>query len=71
MREHKYGEAGHRLRCSAAVPGCEFKHRPGARLGNWRRDAAPTRRRGRLRYSGPESLLSRQTGLSALRSALP
>ncbi len=43
---------------SAAVPGCEFLHRPGA--GNkcdeefcgthWRRDAARTRRRGRLRY---------------------
>ena len=36
--------------CSAAVPGCEFAHRPGARSWNWRRDAALTRRRGRLRY---------------------
>ena len=36
--------------CSAAVPGCGFKHRPGARSLNWRRDAATTRRRGRLRY---------------------
>jgi hypothetical protein len=43
---------------SAAVPGCECWHRPGARLGrgktrrarNWRRDAAKTRRRGRPRY---------------------
>jgi hypothetical protein len=42
--------------CSAAVPGCGFGHRPGARFCNWRRgqnsrrDAAVTRRRGRLRY---------------------
>jgi hypothetical protein len=36
--------------CSAAVPGCGFWHRPGARTRNWRRDAASTRRRGRLRY---------------------
>jgi hypothetical protein len=35
---------------SAAVLGCEFKHRPGACPSNWRRDAATTRRRGRLRY---------------------
>ena len=40
-------------RCSAAVPGCEFRHRPGACLHSgqvWRRDAARTRRRGRPRY---------------------
>src|SRR5258705_352 len=35
---------------SAAVPGCEFQHRPGALCFrsttiNWRRDAATTRRR--------------------------
>jgi hypothetical protein len=30
---------------SAAVLGCGFGHRPGARLRNWRRDAAITRRR--------------------------
>ena len=36
---------------SAAVPGCEFQHRPGACARNWRRDAARTRRRRRLRYS--------------------
>ena len=35
---------------SAAVPGGGFGHRPGARFCNWRRDAAATRRRGRLRY---------------------
>ncbi len=40
---------------SAAVPGCGFEHRPGASsFGSanihWRRDAATTRRRGRLRY---------------------
>lgn len=35
---------------SAAVPGCGFEHRPGARSSHWRRDAAITRRRGRLRY---------------------
>ena len=40
---------------SAAVLGCEFAHRPGAcssQSGHiyWRRDAAGTRRRGRLRY---------------------
>ena len=35
---------------SAAVLGGGFGHRPGARFGNWRRDAAATRRRGRLRY---------------------
>jgi hypothetical protein len=41
---------------SAAVHGGGFKHRPGARFCNWRRhqnsrrDAAATRRRGRLRY---------------------
>ncbi|MBI4327413.1 MAG: hypothetical protein HY674_19440 [Chloroflexi bacterium] len=35
---------------SAAVPGCEFEHRPGACPPNWRRDATTTRRRGRLRY---------------------
>jgi hypothetical protein len=35
---------------SAAVPGCGSGHRPGARSRNWRRDAASTRRRGRLRY---------------------
>ena len=38
------------IACSAAVLGCEFKHRPGACPLNWRRDAATTRRRGRLRY---------------------
>jgi len=36
--------------CSAAVPGGEFAHRPGACSPDWRRDAALTRRRGRLRY---------------------
>ena len=36
--------------CSAAVRGCGFEHRLGARAKNWRRDAALTRRRGRLRY---------------------
>ena len=36
--------------CSAAVLGCGFEHRLGARATNWRRDAAPTRRRERLRY---------------------
>jgi len=35
---------------SAAVPGCEFEHRLGACPQYWRRDAALTRRRGRLRY---------------------
>ncbi len=35
---------------SAAVPGCGFEHRLGACSRNWRRDAATTRRRGRLRY---------------------
>ena len=41
---------------SAAVLGCGGGHRPGARFWNWwrdqnsRRDAAATRRRGRLRY---------------------
>jgi len=40
---------------SAAVPGCEFEHRPGACSSfatnvYWRRDAARTRSRGRLRY---------------------
>jgi len=40
---------------SAAVLGCEFQHRPGACSFSppsihWRRDAASTRRRGRLRY---------------------
>jgi hypothetical protein len=41
---------------SAAVPGGGFGHRPGARFWNWRRDqnlrrdAAVTRRRGRLRH---------------------
>jgi hypothetical protein len=35
---------------SAAVPGGGFGHRPGARFQDWRRDAAATRRRGRLRY---------------------
>jgi hypothetical protein len=35
---------------SAAVPGCGFGHRPGARFCISRRDAAATRRRGRLRY---------------------
>ena len=38
--------------CSAVRPGCGFKHRPGACYRNWRRDAAATRRRGRLRYDG-------------------
>jgi hypothetical protein len=32
-----------------AVLGCGFEHRPGAPF-NWRRDAASTRKRGRLRY---------------------
>jgi len=36
--------------CCIAVPGGGFGHRPGARFWNWRRDAAVTRRRGRLRY---------------------
>lgn len=45
------GIAGFRPR-SAAVPGCEFAHRPGACSNTGRRDAAPTRRRGRLRYQG-------------------
>jgi hypothetical protein len=37
--------------CNAAVLGGGFPHRPGAaHLPNWRRDAARTRRRGRLRY---------------------
>ncbi len=41
---------------SAAVPGCEFEHRPGACFSfatnvYWRRDAARTRSRGRLHYS--------------------
>jgi|ERR1035437_1653376 protein gp37 len=35
---------------SAAVPGGGFGHRPGACSENLRRDAAATRRRGRLRY---------------------
>src|SRR5271155_3051833 len=35
---------------SAAVLGCEFPPRPGARIANWRRDAAKTRSQGRLRY---------------------
>lgn len=40
---------------SAAVSGCEFQHRSGAWSFSstniyWRRDAAHTRRRGRLRY---------------------
>jgi hypothetical protein len=35
---------------SAAFPGGGFGHRPGARFQNSRRDAAVTRRRGRLRY---------------------
>ena len=35
---------------SAAVLGCEFEHRLGACPQYWRRDAALTRRRGRLRY---------------------
>ncbi len=34
---------------SAAVLGCEFERRPGAFPRNWRRDAALTRRRRRLR----------------------
>ena len=37
------------MRCSAAVLGCEFSHRLGACSSAWRRDAALTRRRGRLR----------------------
>jgi hypothetical protein len=43
---------------SAAVSGPNlglesgFGHRPGARFWHWRRDAAVTRRRGRLRYDG-------------------
>ena len=40
-------------RCSAAVLGCGFGHRPGACFWNWRRDAAATRRRGRLHYELP------------------
>jgi hypothetical protein len=41
--------------CSAVVLGCGFKHRPGARSfgsanKHWRRVAARTRRRGRLRF---------------------
>ena len=50
--------------CSAAVPGCGFRHRLGGRAknrrpvrsqsrahgSNRRRDTASTRRRGRLRY---------------------
>ena len=40
-------------RCSAAVLGCGFGHRPGACFCNWRRDAAATRRRGRLRHDLP------------------
>jgi len=36
--------------CSAAVRGCGFEHRLGARAKNWRRDAPLTRRRERLRY---------------------
>jgi len=36
---------------SAAVPGCEFQHRPGACARNWRRDAARTHWRRRLRYT--------------------
>jgi hypothetical protein len=39
--------------CSAAVLGCEFKHRPGAWGRDGRRDAASTRRRGRPRYVIP------------------
>src|SRR5439155_12263124 len=35
--------------CSAGVLACEFTGRP-ARCSCWRRDAAATRRRGRLRY---------------------
>jgi hypothetical protein len=42
---------------SAAVPGGGFGHRPGARFWNWRRDAAVTRRRGRLRYDLPMTVL--------------
>jgi hypothetical protein len=38
---------------SAAVPGGGFKHRLGACFWNWRRDAAVTRRRGRLRHELP------------------
>jgi hypothetical protein len=38
------------MSCSAAVLGCGFEHRPGARAKTWRRDAASTRRRGHLRY---------------------
>ncbi len=40
---------------STAVPGCGFQHRPGACCCNWRRDAAVTRRRGRLRYEAGTS----------------
>jgi Tol biopolymer transport system component len=36
----------------AAVPGCGCKRRPGAPPKEWRRDAATTRRRGRLRHGG-------------------
>ena len=57
--------------CSAAVPGCELEHRPGAfpfHAANihWRRDAARTRRRGRPRYV----ILSLITVVFALRVAI-
>jgi len=41
-------KGGFRLR---AVPGGGFEHRPGALIVRWRRDAAKTRRRGRLRHT--------------------
>jgi hypothetical protein len=45
---------------SAAVPGCEFEHRPGACSFrsidiHRRRDAATTRSLGRLRYNSPHT----------------
>jgi REP element-mobilizing transposase RayT len=49
--EQRTGSAA--VRCSAAVPGGGFGHRLGAGSWNWRRDAAATRRRGRLRYNLP------------------
>jgi hypothetical protein len=50
-----------------AVFGCGFEHRPGARFINWRRDAASTRKRGRLRYASFDFAWSRMAHAS-LRS---
>ena len=62
--------------CSAAVSGCGFAHRLGARVRGWRRDAARTRRRGRLRYipvlvHGPNLPVILEVETSHEPSALP